>query len=148
MPATSPSSNPMGLRSGMWPLRRASTNWRSSGSSGGASRCGSIPLQRTDCFQLDGDAALRLSFLFWVLVRQQEPLWRREGSGFWPSLARALLEAPGKRRVEALVDPFRKRRSEEHTSELQSRPHLVCRLLLEKKKKKHRRETNCMCHTA
>ena len=28
-----------------------------------------------------------------------------------------------------------KHRSEEHTSELQSRPHLVCRLLLEKKKK-------------
>src|SRR5687768_18246649 len=28
------------------------------------------------------------------------------------------------------------RRSEEHTSELQSRLHLVCRLLLEKKKKK------------
>src|SRR5690625_5374880 len=28
-----------------------------------------------------------------------------------------------------------KRRSEEHTSELQSRGHLVCRLLLEKKKK-------------
>src|SRR3989442_11541247 len=26
-------------------------------------------------------------------------------------------------------------RSEEHTSELQSRPHLVCRLLLEKKKR-------------
>src|SRR5690554_2591023 len=30
-------------------------------------------------------------------------------------------------------------RSEEHTSELQSRPHLVCRLLLEKKKQKHKR---------
>src|SRR2546429_6744785 len=30
------------------------------------------------------------------------------------------------------------RRSEEHTSELQSRLHLVCRLLLEKKKKKYR----------
>src|SRR3989449_5443901 len=29
-------------------------------------------------------------------------------------------------------------RSEEHTSELQSRLHLVCRLLLEKKKKKKR----------
>src|SRR2546422_7137323 len=29
-------------------------------------------------------------------------------------------------------------RSEEHTSELQSRLHLVCRLLLEKKKKKDR----------
>src|SRR3712207_8209792 len=30
----------------------------------------------------------------------------------------------------------RKKRSEEHTSELQSRQYLVCRLLLEKKKKK------------
>src|SRR2546429_6613815 len=35
-------------------------------------------------------------------------------------------------------------RSEEHTSELQSRLHLVCRLLLEKKKKKNKqqRDTN------
>src|SRR5215813_15423701 len=32
-------------------------------------------------------------------------------------------------------------RSEEHTSELQSRPHLVCRLLLEKKKKKEKKST-------
>src|SRR5690606_42157978 len=32
---------------------------------------------------------------------------------------------------------FRKCRSEEHTSELQSRENLVCRLLLEKKKKKN-----------
>src|SRR5205814_9325776 len=31
----------------------------------------------------------------------------------------------------------RKLRSEEHTSELQSLRHLVCRLLLEKKKKRH-----------
>src|SRR3989442_6521124 len=31
-------------------------------------------------------------------------------------------------------------RSEEHTSELQSRPHLVCRLLLEKKKQKQARD--------
>src|SRR2546421_9993285 len=30
-------------------------------------------------------------------------------------------------------------RSEEHTSELQSRSDLVCRLLLEKKKKKHKK---------
>src|SRR2546422_7180034 len=34
------------------------------------------------------------------------------------------------------------RRSEEHTSELQSRLHLVCRLLLEKKKKK-RTQSKC-----
>src|SRR3989442_4305836 len=32
-------------------------------------------------------------------------------------------------------------RSEEHTSELQSRPHLVCRLLLEKKYKMSTRES-------
>src|SRR5687768_18056265 len=32
----------------------------------------------------------------------------------------------------------RDQRSEEHTSELQSRLHLVCRLLLEKKKKKNK----------
>src|SRR3712207_8337083 len=34
------------------------------------------------------------------------------------------------------TSPRRSRRSEEHTSELQSRQYLVCRLLLEKKKKK------------
>src|SRR3989442_9302466 len=33
-----------------------------------------------------------------------------------------------------VVERSRSQRSEEHTSELQSRPHLVCRLLLEKKK--------------
>src|SRR5690554_7308335 len=33
-------------------------------------------------------------------------------------------------------------RSEEHTSELQSRPHLVCRLLLEKKKKTTKNNTH------
>src|SRR2546429_6837488 len=48
-------------------------------------------------------------------------------------------------------------RSEEHTSELQSRLHLVCRLLLEKKKKRNKYtkfETNnkyraeCMVHAS
>src|SRR5712675_3468516 len=37
-----------------------------------------------------------------------------------------------------LTGSHRRSRSEEHTSELQSRLHLVCRLLLEKKKKKKR----------
>src|SRR2546422_4142765 len=36
-------------------------------------------------------------------------------------------------------DPRPENRSEEHTSELQSRLHLVCRLLLEKKKHRSRR---------
>src|SRR2546429_1860731 len=39
-------------------------------------------------------------------------------------------------RWEEVKTPGRPPRSEEHTSELQSRLHLVCRLLLEKKKKK------------
>src|SRR2546422_827260 len=38
-------------------------------------------------------------------------------------------------------------RSEEHTSELQSRLHLVCRLLLEKKKKKRRRQSITSVYT-
>src|SRR2546429_4225377 len=40
-----------------------------------------------------------------------------------------------RKRVEKNAWPSRPMRSEEHTSELQSRLHLVCRLLLEKKKK-------------
>src|SRR5439155_15991435 len=47
--------------------------------------------------------------------------------------ARRLL--PGSRVHPGPVDPAR---SEEHTSELQSRGHLVCRLLLEKKKNQTR----------
>src|SRR5258708_12227862 len=43
-------------------------------------------------------------------------------------------------------------RSEEHTSELQSPDHLVCRLLLEKKKHQHTRRlsqpTTCAAHHA
>src|SRR2546427_7994381 len=37
---------------------------------------------------------------------------------------------------------FEEQRSEEHTSELQSQSNLVCRLLLEKKKKKSQRDHN------
>src|SRR2546422_5391460 len=37
------------------------------------------------------------------------------------------------------------RRSEEHTSELQSRLHLVCRLLLEKKKKQNQSLEHTTC---
>src|SRR5688572_30854847 len=39
------------------------------------------------------------------------------------------------RRIQGQRSGGRKRRSEEHTSELQSQSNLVCRLLLEKKKK-------------
>src|SRR3712207_6915969 len=46
----------------------------------------------------------------------------REHLGIWGSVTVAVADAP------------REPRSEEHTSELQSRQYLVCRLLLEKKK--------------
>src|SRR5258707_8166783 len=67
----------------------------------------------------------------------------------YTTLFRSLLQALTKRAREAGVDvpiqlntpyvntiPVEEERSEEHTSELQSRQYLVCRLLLEKKKKK------------
>src|SRR5687768_17883872 len=44
--------------------------------------------------------------------------------------------APSSARAGRGAHSQRAARSEEHTSELQSRLHLVCRLLLEKKKKK------------
>src|SRR3712207_8248378 len=51
-----------------------------------------------------------------------------------------LLHQPARRRVVEGVDQdarvLQEARSEEHTSELQSRQYLVCRLLLEKKKYK------------
>src|SRR2546429_6393304 len=46
--------------------------------------------------------------------------------------------SPRPRRFWKELRTKRKSRSEEHTSELQSRLHLVCRLLLEKKKKKQK----------
>src|SRR2546429_6716799 len=50
-------------------------------------------------------------------------------------------------RVGQVEDVLRKRqRSEEHTSELQSRLHLVCRLLLEKKKNKKNKKRNITEH--
>src|SRR3989442_11423561 len=50
---------------------------------------------------------------------------------------RAFFRRPDKRRsrVSETCARAADARSEEHTSELQSRPHLVCRLLLEKKKR-------------
>src|SRR3712207_7451270 len=47
---------------------------------------------------------------------------------------RALSRSGGCGRPAAVAGTHREPRSEEHTSELQSRQYLVCRLLLEKKK--------------
>src|SRR5690606_39776445 len=55
----------------------------------------------------------------------------REPAGTTPLCARDQQDRPHQRAAGTHGDP----RSEEHTSELQSRENLVCRLLLEKKKR-------------
>src|SRR5437879_10497255 len=59
----------------------------------------------------------------------------------WTSEAEARIE-----RIPSFIRPMARRaierRSEEHTSELQSPMYLVCRLLLEKKKKKQKTTKN------
>src|SRR2546422_6628147 len=87
------------------------------------------------------------SLLFFFLMIRRPPrstlfpyttLFRspaERGGGSRP--AARLAHGSGRRRLHARVRADRvPGRSEEHTSELQSRLHLVCRLLLEKKKNK------------
>src|SRR5690625_7023323 len=78
------------------------------------------------------------------------PIWPRwygahcyadAGQFHWPPIARLPTQKtlrtapPHRRRQRRFAEPFAvPEESEEHTSELQSRGHLVCRLLLEKKK--------------
>src|SRR3712207_7426354 len=61
-----------------------------------------------------------------------------------PRPDRRLLRAEPSRAQRPLLATERMTvRSEEHTSELQSRQYLVCRLLLEKKKKSTNTKNNC-----
>src|SRR3712207_7620045 len=61
----------------------------------------------------------------------------RQDDGQQAGLGRVVLEDVGEPRADHHAEPAveQRPRSEEHTSELQSRQYLVCRLLLEKKKK-------------
>src|SRR5690554_7570912 len=61
---------------------------------------------------------------------------RSKPVGYIMPTALKQLKAGGHAVVGGVSQGFDVPRSEEHTSELQSRPHLVCRLLLEKKKQK------------
>src|SRR3989442_9516012 len=93
-----------------------------------------------------GDLALLLKALAFAAHKHRDQ--RRKDAESSPyinhpiALADALINEGGVTDVEvlcaALLHDTVEDRSEEHTSELQSRPHLVCRLLLEKKKKKTR----------
>src|SRR2546430_13027093 len=63
----------------------------------------------------------------------------RSRLGRWHSRVSGFSEVFGELPVSCLAEEIEApgERSEEHTSELQSQSNLVCRLLLEKKKKKH-----------
>src|SRR5439155_24171539 len=89
--------------------------------------------------------SLLLLFFFLYCFRDHRVLHSfptRRSSDLWPSRigAHAPMQ-PWPYGMPSSINPFVLflgpwLRSEEHTSELQSRGHLVCRLLLEKKKKK------------
>src|SRR2546422_2176134 len=85
---------------------------------------------------LDQDAALKAAELL------DDTMFYREGHRLLYRAMTALTERGDVIDPVTLREELGKRgdlRSEEHTSELQSRLHLVCRLLLEKKKKKEKR---------
>src|SRR5690625_7040520 len=76
--------------------------------------------------------------------RQAPGVWRGwESSRTWCICRIACPESSPERSIAAIIDRVNSRRSEEHTSELQSRGHLVCRLLLEKKKKTKTTHSQC-----
>src|SRR2546422_8403264 len=66
------------------------------------------------------------------------PIWPAREPGRSQGHAGEIPRRPRGTDVRAEDRPRARQRSEEHTSELQSRLHLVCRLLLEKKNKRDR----------
>src|SRR3989442_8521873 len=82
--------------------------------------------------------------LLGLLVITQSGPSRSQGrvgkSMIWIALNCFLQQVSGGERIKDSQFGQPLGRSEEHTSELQSRPHLVCRLLLEKKN----REDDCL----
>src|SRR2546422_5395707 len=76
----------------------------------------------------NGSPSATRSFIEIALVLRRSGDTPRKARHIGKNLPLSLSDGMG-----VLIDLFR---SEEHTSELQSRLHLVCRLLLEKKKKK------------
>src|SRR2546429_2679543 len=83
-------------------------------------------------------------FPYTTLFRSQRQLRRRAGGATRGRRWRNGAGVPCHPSVDSSLTVIarRRRRSEEHTSELQSRLHLVCRLLLEKKKRRSTTKSN------
>src|SRR2546422_5301208 len=79
-------------------------------------------------------------FFFFLMIRRPPRSTLFPYTTLFRSAICPLVRELQRQHGECLSQEVLPARSEEHTSELQSRLHLVCRLLLEKKKKKH---TNC-----
>src|SRR5438046_8336774 len=101
-------------------------------------------------------AYLHLFFFFFFFLMLRRP--PRSTLFPYTTLFRSLSRCPVRvlghrpalgRRRDARAPLVVRQRSEEHTSELQSLTNLVCRLLLEKKKKnnEHKRQKINICHT-
>src|SRR5258707_8704462 len=86
----------------------------------------------TEIYTLSLHDALPISSLI------EEFQYPKYGPGMMWEVAQEKVEAQGSKVV------METRRSEEHTSELQSRQYLVCRLLLEKKKTRDEAIDTCM----
>src|SRR2546422_3609567 len=89
-------------------------------------------------------------FPYTTLFRSHQPIARIVGIGrcgrhepvLHGKLDPVVAQTGGGRRARGQLQPPLEERSEEHTSELQSRLPLLCRLLLEKKKKKRDKAKN------
>src|SRR3989442_11664623 len=99
---------PSGVWMTQWP--GSNTPWGAPGA--GTQRSGTHTVSWRGAARTGGDGTPRI---------EEEFIW---------STARWVVVGPS----GTAIAPPASNRSEEHTSELQSRPHLVCRLLLEKKK--------------
>src|SRR3989442_11955249 len=92
-------------------------------------------------FFINFSRAFCFLFFFFLMIRRPPrstlfpytTLFRSRLTRHHDGVAQLILAAADAQRADA--EGVTNCRSEEHTSELQSRPHLVCRLLLEKKKK-------------
>src|SRR2546430_16204757 len=86
--------------------------------------------------------SLIFPFFFFLMIRRPPrstlfpytTLFRSRGGGHWLKV-----KLVGTRSNTSAIGAVATARSEEHTSELQSQSNLVCRLLLEKKKKKNKK---------
>src|SRR5207302_4168184 len=77
-----------------------------------------------------------------VFIFSRDSACTRNYSVSWPRDSRLSKRCKPRRSIPRAFSAWKTRpgRSEEHTSELQSRENLVCRLLLEKKKKKKKKK--------